>query len=173
MFSSNRSSDEAFCGIKTELSQSETDQVVNSASCALEDLDRTLFVHLRTEEEILSAEVLSDMTVEDIENNVETDECINETNDLNINDLPQELLQKIFTYLSQYDLCHSVSGTCKLWRDLAYDPVHWQILDFNDKNVAPGTLIPCINRATRLKRLKWHDDLTLDEVTLYLNLLKQ
>ena len=164
IFSSKRTSDEAFCAVKTELSESETDHEVNSASCALDDLDMTLFVHLRTEEEILSGDALSDITVEDIENNVETDECISEADELNINDLPQELLQKIFTYLRQYDLCHSVSGTCKLWRDLAYDPVHWQMLDFNDRNVAPGTLIPCINRATRLKRLKWHDDLTLDEV---------
>ena len=169
IFSCKRSSDEPYCGTNTkknaDSSGIETNHELNSASCAFEDSDTTLFVHSRTGEEILTAEVLSNVTVEDIENNVETDECINEAQQLNINDLPQELLQKIFTYLSQYDLCHSVAGTCRLWRNLAYDPVHWQMLDFYNKNVAPGTLIPSINRATRLKQLKWHDELTLDEVT--------
>ena len=164
IFSCKRSSDELYCGTNTkknaDSSGIETNHEVNSASCAFEDSDTTLFVHSRTGEEILW-----NVTVEDIENNVETDECISEAQQLNINDLPQELLQKIFTYLSQYYLCHSVAGTCRLWRNLAYDPVHWQMLDFYNKNVAPGTLIPCINRATRLKQLKWHDELTLDEVT--------
>ena len=128
-------------------------------------VDASVFQHVATGEDLHLVENLDDITIENIEDdNEENQQCGDESNLLNINDLPQELLHKILTYVTQYYLCHSVACVCKLWRDLAYDPVHWQKLDFKDKNVTPGTLIHCIKRATRLKQLKWHVDLTLDEV---------
>ena len=164
-------SDEQLCtkhsGNGTGISESDDIPVLHSIPHSNEVSDMRLFVHSGSAEEVRCSDLLADVTLEDIEYNAEEiDQHISEIEDVNINCLPRELLQKIFTFLSQYDLCRSAACTCRLWRDLAYDPIHWQTLDFRDKNVAPGTLIRCINRSTRLKHLSWHDDLTLDKVII-------
>ena len=151
-----------------DISDETIQQHKNATSSVELGTDNTsLFVHLDTGEDLHLVDNLDDMTVENIEDGTEQNEENTDESDIfNINDLPQELLHKILTYMTQYDLCHSVACCCKLWRELAYDPIHWQKLDFKDRSVTSGTLMQCIKRATRLKQLRWHDDLTLDEVNI-------
>lgn len=45
--------------------------------------------------------------------------------------LPIELLLKIFSYLSQYELCWTVALVCHRWRSYAYNPVLWKKLELS------------------------------------------
>lgn len=70
--------------------------------------------------------------------------------------LPYEIIQKILSYLSQYDLCHQVALVNKKLKDYAYDPVHWSVLRLDSNKFRPLTsyaLCHVIQRAPLLKQL--------------------
>ena len=48
-----------------------------------------------------------------------------------INKLPDELILRIFSYLSVVQICLHVKPVCKKWRRLSYDPVLYKSLDFS------------------------------------------
>jgi len=55
-------------------------------------------------------------------------------NGIHINQLPDELLIKIFSYMTARTLCHCVLPVCRLWYKLGNDPVLWTWLDFSYRN---------------------------------------
>lgn len=68
--------------------------------------------------------------------------------------LPAELLQKIFSYFSHYELCRNVAPVSRRWRDFAYDPIHWQKLVLHLKQpFEPGILRKLFDRTRLLKHL--------------------
>ncbi len=92
-----------------------------------------------------------------------------------INDLPVEILHIIMSHMTQVELCQSVASVCKLWKELADDPMHWQRLEFCKSDVRSGTLLKCLGveyRAKRLKHLTWNHTLRLGEVRRFCFLLQ-
>lgn len=47
-----------------------------------------------------------------------------------IQDLPEELILYIFSFLSPTDLCMSVAKVCSTWQDFAYAPTLWKSLEY-------------------------------------------
>ena len=82
---------------------------------------------------------------------IKSDEC---PRTFHVNCLPVELLHKIFSYLSLQDLCKLVVVVCRQWRDLAYDPLHWQVLDLSSLDyLQPCELFALMDRSPLLKDL--------------------
>ena len=52
---------------------------------------------------------------------------------LGINELPPEILDKIFCFLNLEELCRTISLVCKKWYQLVQNPIHWKII--NPKNM--------------------------------------
>jgi len=75
---------------------------------------------------------------------------------LNINDLPVEILLHLFSYFTQRELLLTVAPVCRMWRDLADDPVYWRTLSFDLSNecVTSGTLQNCFARSRLLQSLE-------------------
>jgi hypothetical protein len=48
-----------------------------------------------------------------------------------LNDLPEEILLKIFSHLGPEDLCLVIAKVCEKWNDLAKDVVLWKGLSYN------------------------------------------
>ena len=89
---------------------------------------------------------------------------------LHISALPAEVLEQIFSHLTQRELCHDVAPVCHQWRAHAYDPIHWRVLGLHTNTVADTTkFITCLERAPLLKSLSVCncDALTATEI-LYL-----
>ena len=77
--------------------------------------------------------------------------------------LPVEILHKVFSYLTTKELCTTVAPVCKLWSDLAYDPIHWQKLDLNSFGSPPEEVFcKLIDRCHLLRdfSISSHHDLT-------------
>lgn len=56
---------------------------------------------------------------------------VTENQNLNyVNQLPDEILMKIFSFLSNSDKLKSAQ-VCRKWNELIYDPSNWNYLDFN------------------------------------------
>ncbi len=67
---------------------------------------------------------------------------------LQITDLPPEIIHHILSYLDQCDLCFGVALVSRGWRDIAYDPMHWQVLSFSAaSHLDPDTLWQVVQRA--------------------------
>ncbi|XP_031562133.1 F-box/LRR-repeat protein 20-like isoform X2 [Actinia tenebrosa] len=47
-------------------------------------------------------------------------------------DLPEELIMEIFSFISLKELCLTIPLVCKKWKDFAASPLLWQHLDFNE-----------------------------------------
>lgn len=48
------------------------------------------------------------------------------------NDLPDELIVEILSFISLKELCLTIPLVCKKWKDFATSPFLWQHLDFNE-----------------------------------------
>lgn len=57
--------------------------------------------------------------------------CISSYNYSEISCLPDEILIKIFSYLSTQELCLSVAPVCRKWRQMSCDHSLWRTLDFS------------------------------------------
>ncbi|XP_076467804.1 uncharacterized protein LOC143298750 isoform X2 [Babylonia areolata] len=51
---------------------------------------------------------------------------------VDVSEVPDELLLKIFSYLKPAELCSHVTAVCKYWRRLAYDHSLWRKLDVSN-----------------------------------------
>jgi len=51
-----------------------------------------------------------------------------------INDLPEEVLLKIFSYFGPQDLGHIIAKVCERWHALAKDMVLWKTLSYKCDN---------------------------------------
>jgi len=49
---------------------------------------------------------------------------------MSLNDLPQEILLKIFSHFGPEDLCLSIAKVCEKWNVLAKDTVLWKTLSY-------------------------------------------
>lgn len=82
--------------------------------------------------------------------------------------LPTEIIQKVFSYFSQYDLCHTVALVCHKWTRFAYDPIFWRSIDVSSKESMKASELVhvCLQRAPLLKELvvKGHVELTADDM---------
>jgi hypothetical protein len=47
-----------------------------------------------------------------------------------INDLPDEMLLKVLSYVGPEDLCLNIAKVCKRWNVLAKDVVLWKTLSY-------------------------------------------
>jgi len=73
----------------------------------------------------------------------------------NINELPPELICRIFSYLTVNELLQRVAPVCRLWYDFANDPVLWHTLIFVPtlQCLTSDVLRICFERAPLLHRL--------------------
>ena len=54
-----------------------------------------------------------------------------------LNDLPDDILLRIFSFLSNMELCNA-SGVCQKWQELCWDPLLWEsieILNYQDSDI--------------------------------------
>jgi len=49
---------------------------------------------------------------------------------VSLNDLPDEILLKILSYVGPEDLCLSIARVCKQWNVLAKDTMLWKTLSY-------------------------------------------
>ncbi|KAL3880063.1 hypothetical protein ACJMK2_032334 [Sinanodonta woodiana] len=71
-----------------------------------------------------------------------------------INILPQEILLKIFSYLTPIELCLHVAPVSKAWYRCAYDPVLWKHLDFrHNPSISSVDLCWILRRTPHLRSL--------------------
>ena len=49
---------------------------------------------------------------------------------MSINDLPNEMLLKVLSYVGPEDLCLNIAKVCKQWNALAKDVVLWKTLSY-------------------------------------------
>lgn len=69
-------------------------------------------------------------------------------------DLPDELIVKIFSYLSTQELCQNVAPVCRKWRQISLDHSLWKSLDFSRRpHLSSLNLLWVMRRAPLLKRL--------------------
>jgi len=73
-----------------------------------------------------------------------------------ISDLPVEILCHIISFLTHKELLLHVVPVCRLWRELAYDPVNWQMLSFDlsNESITSETLQNCFARCHLLHSLE-------------------
>ncbi|KAK3085362.1 hypothetical protein FSP39_002152 [Pinctada imbricata] len=93
------------------------------------------------------------------------------------NILPREIILKIFSYLTTYELCVSVLPVCRTWYVIGYDPSLWQELDFiKCPNLPSIDLCRTIKRACHIKKLRLvgrnENMMSEPEVVLYTLFLK-
>lgn len=71
-----------------------------------------------------------------------------------LDELPDELVVKIFSYLTTKELCQHVARVCRKWRQISLDHSLWKILDFSSySKLSNLNLLWVIRRAPLLKRL--------------------
>ena len=104
------------------------------------------------------------------EEDVPDDEDVALDDECEFNRLPREIIQKVFSYFSQFDLCHTVALVCRKWTHFAYDPIFWQVLEI-PMNTTMGSkelMKVCSQRAPLLKKLQLHGriGLSTEEVNL-------
>ncbi|XP_045205172.2 F-box/LRR-repeat protein fbxl-1-like [Mercenaria mercenaria] len=69
-------------------------------------------------------------------------------------DLPDELIVKIFSYLTTKELCQNVAPICRKWRQISLDHSLWKSLDFSTRpHLSSLNFLWVMRRAPLLKRL--------------------
>ncbi|KAH7941386.1 hypothetical protein HPB49_012859 [Dermacentor silvarum] len=72
---------------------------------------------------------------------------------LQFNDLPVELVLKIFTYLPQFWLA-TIAQVCERWKELAFDPCLWTEVRINLRDMESEQQVrEVLNRATLIRKL--------------------
>ena len=86
---------------------------------------------------------------------------------LHISALPAEVLEQIFSHLTQRELCQNVAPVCRQWKAHAYDPIHWRVLDLHADTITDTTKFrACLERAPLLKSLSVRNcDMTATEIS--------
>ena len=90
------------------------------------------------------------------------------TTGLHISALPAEVLEQIFSHLTQRELCRNVAPVCHEWRSHAYNPIHWRALELHADTVADtAKFSACLERVPLLKSLSVCDcdKLTATEIS--------
>lgn len=68
--------------------------------------------------------------------------------------LPDELIVKIFSYLSTEELCLNAAKVCRKWREISHDHSLWKMLDFSSNpHLSSLNLLWVIRRAPLLHKL--------------------
>ncbi|KAH3859996.1 hypothetical protein DPMN_022886 [Dreissena polymorpha] len=83
------------------------------------------------------------------------------------NNLPDEIIVNIFSYLKVQDLCKYASPVCHKWRALVKDHSLWHVLDFsNFHNLSSFNLLQVIRRAPLLRKLSLRGRVNLSPVEI-------
>ncbi|KAK3610121.1 hypothetical protein CHS0354_039901 [Potamilus streckersoni] len=131
---------------------STTDSIVNLKMVAFED-DKSI---VQNDINILDDDKSSILSVleEACQNCIDIAEINQASFDDIINILPQEILLKIFSYLTPKELCLHVAPVSKAWYRYAYDPVLWKHLDFrHNASISSVDLCWILRRTPHLKSL--------------------
>ena len=85
---------------------------------------------------------------------------------IHINDLPEEILLKIFSYFSAPELCRRIIPVCTAWRRIGYDPSLWTSLKFGSgwaatRGVKADTIKHLIQLSPRLKIFEYYSNASI------------
>lgn len=84
-------------------------------------------------------------------------------------DLPDELIVKIFSFLTTKELCQNVAPVCRKWRQISLDQSLWKCLDFSSNpRLSSLNLLWLVRRTPLLKKLviSGRMNVTLAEVAI-------
>ncbi|KAL8580999.1 hypothetical protein ACOMHN_048033 [Nucella lapillus] len=72
---------------------------------------------------------------------------------VDLNEVPDEVLLQVFSYLKPDELCRHVTGVCKCWRRLAYDHSLWKTLDVSGVRINGFQLCQVVLRTSGAIRI--------------------
>lgn len=85
--------------------------------------------------------------------NSDSEQTVGHTTSPNINDLPIELISKIFDLFTQSELLRTVAPVCRYWRKLALEPHRWQSMEIVENKASAAVNGVILRRLPELQSL--------------------